>query len=360
MEYPKTTNLAVSRDQYHPAIRPRRIGLCGGTVILPENADFAEMLGIELASEEGVILVSGGFKCFDQNTSSQSADWSFVNGASNWLQSQKLVVDKHIETLLPAPKYENIGAIRFKEGRIISLEGRSLQARRFKLVGATDTLVAIEGKKGTREIIDLALALDKPILPLPFTNGIAKSRWFENKILICEWFEINKRTAKEWESLSLINMNKDQIIALARSVKQHLLHQLRRKCFVMMPFSQEYMLLYNKVIKPVIEASGFLAVRTDQLGLIGNVVDALHGAIRTSACGLAVITGNNPNVMYELGLTHALNKHVIILCEFNKNKNSLPELPFDLRNESVIGYSLDNLDMIKQLLHQVFIQMKNE
>lgn len=345
-----------SIEPLNPIVRPRRIGLCGGTTVEPENAVFAESLGRELVTEEGLILVTGGLKCFIKDPDKPSADWSFVHGAIENLEN--IPIERKIETLLPDPSNEPLRAVRFKEGTVITLKGRSLQSRRFKLVGSVDILVAIEGSKGTREIIDLAFALEKPVLPLPFTGGIAQQRWNENKKLIYEWFEIDKSTAKMWEELSLKDMAGSEIVSLAKSVKQYLLHQLRRKCFIMMPFGEEFLPLYHIAIKTAVEEAGFLPVRTDHLDLVGDVVGALHSAIRMSTCGLAVITGNNANVMYELGLAHAQAKPVILLCEKKTNSGDLPEVPYDLKHESIIGYTKNNLNGLKQSIYNVLCQLK--
>lgn len=342
-----------------PVIRFQRIGLCGGTRIREDNARFCEELGAQLAAEESLILVSGGFKCFTSDSTRMSGDWAFVKGARDWLKAGCKSLDTRIETLLPDPKQDRPNTERFKIGTVIHLQGRSLQSRRFRLVGATDTLVAIEGAKGTREIIDLALALEKPILPLPFTGGVAATRWNENKALICEWFDIDKKTARAWETTQLTNLSQVEIVDLARTVKRHLLHQLRRKCFVMMPFSSEFLPLYHEAIRPAIDEIGFVPVRTDQLNFVGDTLSVLHGAIRTCSCGLAVITGNNPNVLYELGLTHAQGKQSILLCKFSSGR-CLPELPYDLRNEFVIGYKPDDWNSLRQTISAVLKQIKGE
>lgn len=346
-------------EPIHPVVRTRRIGLCGGTRITTENAAFAEALGAELVMEQGMVLVTGGFKCFAYSPETPSGDWSFVAGARERLRGEHISTDRKIETLLPDPNNEPPRTVRFSEGTVITLKGRSLQSRRFKIVGSVDTLVAIEGARGTREIIDLALALEKPVLPLPFTGGVALLRWNENRKLIHEWFEIDRATAETWESLTLTGMSRNQILSLAKSVKRHLLHQLRRKCFVMMPFASEFFPIYQNAIKPAVEEVGFLPVRTDQLDLVGDVVGALHAAIRSSACGIAVITRNNANVMYELGLAHAQAKPVLLVCEKDAGSSGLPVLPYDLRHESVLPYSNGELDTLRVTIRGVLEQLKS-
>jgi hypothetical protein len=86
---------------------------------------------------------------------------------------------------------------------------------------------------------------------------------------------------------------------------------------------------------------GFTPVRADQMNLVGNAVQALRDAIDACDGAVAILTGFNANVMYELGLAHAQGKRAILLCEFLPKEQRLPDLPFDLRNEYVIGYSAD-------------------
>ncbi len=50
---------------------------------------------------------------------------------------------------------------------------------------------------------------------------------------------------------------------------------------------------------------------------------------------IADLTGGNPNVFYELGVAHALNRPVILLTQ------SIEELPFDLASYRVISYTTE-------------------
>ncbi len=51
---------------------------------------------------------------------------------------------------------------------------------------------------------------------------------------------------------------------------------------------------------------------------------------------IADITGNRPNVMYELGLAHASDKPVIILCRHGESIDK--DVPFDIKTESILRY----------------------
>jgi nucleoside 2-deoxyribosyltransferase len=64
----------------------------------------------------------------------------------------------------------------------------------------------------------------------------------------------------------------------------------------------------------------------------GNIPEAIVRRIHESDVTVAVLTGLNPNVMYELGIAHGLGKRTILLTE------DLRELPFDLSSYNCLEY----------------------
>jgi hypothetical protein len=307
-----------------------------------------------------LVIVSGGFKCFRETPDQPAADWAITKGAIDRLREDDVRTETRIETLLPDPERDPDppNVIRFEEGNAYLLRGRSRLARSFKLVAATDVVLAVEGSGGTSEMIDLALALDKPVLPLPFTGGCAMKKWRDNRDIIQEWFDIDEKLASELESRHLDTMSSESLTKLAIDITSILLRQLKRRCFVMMPFSPRCSSLYEMAIKPGIENAGYIPVRTDRLDLVGNVMAVLRASINASACALAVITGKNPNVMYELGLAHAMDKPVILLSEYTKNRK-ITRLPFDLRHEYVIGYAADDVDELRAAIISTIAQLNS-
>jgi len=322
----------------HPVLRPRRVGICGGGSIDAASAHFCERFGWALAGVDGVVIATGGSKHYIGRPSEPATEWSVVKGALARLQRDGGSVERRIETLLPM---EGSGdTVRFRVGRTLDLHNRSWQARRFRLVHSTDVLVAVQGGSGTQLQIDLALALERRCLPLPFTGGAARTRWDENRSTICQQFGLDEAAATALEAVDLRTADEDRLDDIAQSTVQLLVSSLKRKCFVMMPFAKDFDELYAVVIEPAISSEGFEAVRTDRINLVGNAVTVLKDAIEASDCALAVITGHNPNVMYELGFAHAEGKPVILLTEGDPELSGL-DLPFDLKNEYVIQYRRD-------------------
>ncbi len=102
--------------------------------------------------------------------------------------------------------------------------------------------------------------------------------------------------------------------------------------FVIMPFDDEFYSVYEQFLKPVLEDVGFRVYRADdilsQQSIVRDVVERLH----ESDLIVADLSGENPNVFYELGLAHAFGKPVILLTQ------SIEEIPFNLRSYRHVKY----------------------
>ena len=105
------------------------------------------------------------------------------------------------------------------------------------------------------------------------------------------------------------------------------------KAFIVMQYTEEYNELFNEVIKPVCEEHGFEAIRADDLYTQNQVVQDIIYSIRESAVVIADITPDNPNVYYEVGFSHGINKPTILLCDTTRER-----LPFDLSGFRTIFY----------------------
>ena len=105
--------------------------------------------------------------------------------------------------------------------------------------------------------------------------------------------------------------------------------------FVLMSFDDDFEVLYTDFIRPVLQECGFDVKRADDIENNRNILRDIIEAIDRSDLVIAELTGNNPNVLYELGLAHALKKPVIHLTQ------ALDEVPFDLRSYRILEYGRD-------------------
>ncbi len=131
---------------------------------------------------------------------------------------------------------------------------------------------------------------------------------------------------------------RDQIKIVVRSksellIKDFVIKTQRPKVFVVMQFSEEYNQLYSQVIKPVCEEYGYECLRGDEYFTTGTIIKDIIDAINESAIIIADITPNNPNVFYEVGYSHALNKPTILLSDKKRDK-----LPFDVSGFRTLFY----------------------
>ena len=85
-------------------------------------------------------------------------------------------------------------------------------------------------------------------------------------------------------------------------------------CFVMMPFAAPHGEYYSKIYKPAIEKAGLRPVRADaEIFGTGKIIDQVWSGINAAKVLVAELTTRNPNVFYELGLAHALEKPVVLI-----------------------------------------------
>lgn len=119
-------------------------------------------------------------------------------------------------------------------------------------------------------------------------------------------------------------------------------------CFVMMPFASPLGGYYESIYKPAIEKAGLHPVRADaEIFGAGKIMDQVWTGIRRAKVLVAELTSRNPNVFYELGLAHALQKPVVLV---SSNED---DVPFDLKHIRVIYYDMTDPFWGQKLLSKV-------
>jgi len=124
-------------------------------------------------------------------------------------------------------------------------------------------------------------------------------------------------------------------------------------CFVMMPFGQWFDRYYAEIYVPAIKEAGFEPVRADELFSTGSVVEQIWEQIEKSKILLADLSGKNPNVFYELGLSHAARKPVVFTAA------DVEDVPFDLRHLRVIVYDIREPEWANRLRSSVADYLRN-
>lgn len=106
----------------------------------------------------------------------------------------------------------------------------------------------------------------------------------------------------------------------------------KKNCFVIMPFAEKYLEIYQEVYKPVCEANGLDCWRVDEISRPGSITRDIIEGIIDSDIILADLTSKNPNVFYELGIAHSVGNKTIMTAQ------STSDIPFDIGNYRVIIY----------------------
>jgi hypothetical protein len=102
--------------------------------------------------------------------------------------------------------------------------------------------------------------------------------------------------------------------------------------FVLMPFSNEFADIYEVGIKQACKDAGAYCERVDEQTFDESILERVYNQISKADVIVAEMTGRNPNVFYETGYAHALNKRVILLTQ------DADDIPFDLKHYSHIVY----------------------
>ena len=104
------------------------------------------------------------------------------------------------------------------------------------------------------------------------------------------------------------------------------------KAFVVMQFGDPYDQYYSEIIKKICNQYGVEVKRADENYGSGMILSDIVQDINSSKLIIADISTNNPNVYYEVGYAHALNKPTILLAERDT------KLPFDISPFRVLFY----------------------
>lgn len=156
------------------------------------------------------------------------------------------------------------------------------------------------------------------------------------KEVIGELYIIKEKFKKSLLSKSDIKENL-AVLKLENPIFKNTQFNLRSKyCFVMMPFTEKWSNRVWEKLKSIIECKSIRCDRADSLYGY-NVLEDIWKAINEAELLVADVTNKNPNVFYEIGLSHSLGKRVILITQ------NIEDIPFDFRGYRHLVYE-DNVD----------------
>jgi len=115
-------------------------------------------------------------------------------------------------------------------------------------------------------------------------------------------------------------------------------HAWSDECFVVMPIGKRAAdEFYHYFLKPVVEGKGLCSVRADEISSPSSIIiEDIYAHLANSGVVVADITGQNENVLYEVGYRHGTGSPIILLVQ------SLEDIPFDLKGHRVVLYDVSN------------------
>lgn len=133
-------------------------------------------------------------------------------------------------------------------------------------------------------------------------------------------------------------------------------------CFVVSPIGSEGTEKYkifkdvlDCIIKPAFQNGGYEIniIRADEISKPGSLIKDVLESLVSSYIVIADLTGQNPNVFYELGIRHALSNRTILIAQ------NIDDVPSDLREYRTIIYDTSARgaqrfkDRIKEFVKQI-------
>ena len=121
--------------------------------------------------------------------------------------------------------------------------------------------------------------------------------------------------------------------------------------FILTPFHSRFDRSFEIIVNAC-RSVGLSAFRGDEEHINASILPYVINKIISSSIIIANIDGRNPNVFYELGIAHALNKDVIIVS------SSLKDVPFDLQSQKIVLWKTEG-DLISGLsnaMARIYIQ----
>lgn len=115
--------------------------------------------------------------------------------------------------------------------------------------------------------------------------------------------------------------------------------------FVLTPFHPSEERTFAAIVEGF-KDFGVRVVRGDESSIDGAILTHIIEQIAQARFIVANVSTRNPNVMYELGIAHALGKDVIMIS------NSMDEMPFDIKSKRILFYR-DYDDLVRKLGSEV-------
>lgn len=316
-------------------MRPIRICIYGGTDLQGTPTHFVSSLAYEILDSMQAVVVTGGFKHSNKQPLAVSTDAAALDGARRFAAQRGVDLKKCFEAWIPEPTLDSRpdvgGAVRLSEADGITVQvmkGRTPLGRRLAMVAGVDLVVTISGRRHTEVVVEQAIELGIPVLPIPDAGGDSRELLDKHRDRVAAGFAPG---ALE-KSLHAVSLSIDTDPRAAAKATVELIQTAKiGRCLVLMPFDKVHDELYAVSIEPAI-AKHMHPLRLDRLARSDAIYGTFDDAIRSATAVVVDVTQLNENVMYEIGFAHAFGLKPLI---YSREAARLEQLPLYLRTLNV-------------------------
>lgn len=196
--------------------------------------------------------------------------------------------------------------------------------------------------------------------PTPFAGGGISDDWSLN---------VNPSLVMQFEDIATPEDYVERQLEIVRTWATDCESQVSRaqirsdtqphRAFVVMPFGEAWSDDTRHFIRDAVDGLGgeLIAIRADEIAAPGKITQQIATELVNCDLIIADITGNNPNVAWELGFAFAHAKPCVIL----RRREPEHDTPFDLYDHRRIDYAdpptTDDQDRLQQLIRGAIEQI---
>lgn len=322
-----------------------RVCMYGGTRTDGTPVGFVSAVAEKIVSSLPAVIVTGGYVGPDQGTT----DCAALAGARRAAEARPADLSSVFEAWLPGARSGDDKGLRMSRDLGITvreLPGRTALGRRLSMVSGVDVVVTFAGKQNTALVLEQAIELGVPALPIAATGGTSRTVYniYQDRIEAAFAPGAVRRCFDVLAGLGLDDPR--SVAAVAEVIRSARLG----RCLVLQPYRAADEQLYTSALRPAIEEE-MIAVRLKDAAGSQQIYASFFEAVSHSTAIIADITELNENVMYEVGYAHGRGLQPLL---FTLDASRIQSLPVYLRTLNVHAVTAEELpDLIRSHLRAV-------
>jgi len=226
------------------------------------------------------------------------------------------------------------------------LSGRTPMGRRLTMVSGVDVVVTFTGKAHTELVLEQAIELGVPALPIAATGGASRAVYEAYRERIEAAFAPGA-VRECFRVLGELGMHDPRsVVAVMEVIRSARLG----RCLVLQPYRAAADELYTSTLRPAIEEE-MIPVRLKDTAGSQQIYASFFEAVSYSTAIIADISELNENVMYEVGYAHGRGLQPLL---FTLDASRIQSLPVYFRTLNVHAVTTEDLpDLVQSHLRAV-------